>query len=83
MGILILKSPKVSGSSTNIRVSHHVDGETPNAVLHNPLSSPVSKNGYQNDREGVDINSDEEDTRPYKCFECQKGFRISGHLGSY
>ena len=62
------------------RVSHGA-GDTPNAVLHNPLNN--DRNGYKIIDQGVDINSDEEDTRPYKCYECQKGFRISGHLARH
>jgi len=72
------------------------EGGTPNAVIQNPIRSiinPSSNNQSQAilDRYDIEgrpfgkgeVDSDEEDSRPFKCHECQKGFRISGHLARH
>lgn len=64
-------------------------GDEPNATLHFPLRtarlSQSNNDDYDSDEDvnGVPIEEDEEDARPYKCYECQKGFRISGHLARH
>ena len=57
------------------------DGETPNAVLHNPIVSSGNVGGTGGPDQTP--NSDDEDTRPYKCEPCNKAFRISGHLARH
>jgi len=65
-------------------------GDEPNATLHYPLPNrlpnrqpPTENYDSDDDVDGVPIEEDEEDARPYKCYECQKGFRISGHLARH
>lgn len=65
------------------------EGGTPNAVIKNPIRT--SNPNQILDRSDIDgrpfgkgeLDSDDEDSRPFKCHECQKGFRISGHLARH
>lgn len=57
------------------------DGAARKPVLFNPIPDVDANTAAA--VQDAEIDSDDEDTRPYKCTHCNKGFRISGHLARH
>jgi len=57
------------------------DGAARKPVLFNPIPDVDASTAAA--AQDAEVDSDDEDTRPYKCTHCNKGFRISGHLARH